>query len=56
MENINFTDPETLLPITANGKGNFQCGKCYQEVEINKGRDMGETIPEHFRTCPKRTN
>lgn len=34
----------------------WECGKCTQEELATKGLPIGEVIPEHFRTCPKRTS
>lgn len=32
----------------------WKCGRCEQEKLIAEGKPVGELIPSHFRTCPKR--
>jgi hypothetical protein len=33
----------------------WQCGRCQQEEMLAQGKKVGRLLPEHHRTCPKRT-
>lgn len=35
-------------------RGHWRCGKCEQEAQLAEGKEVGELIPSHFRTCSKR--
>lgn len=50
--------PAPFVPVAAGSippVRRWECGKCGQEDLAAKGLPIGEVIPEHFRTCPKRT-